>query len=217
MITAKFGGTAVTPRNLHCLKEIVGQKHGCVVVSAIGKESADDVKVTDLLKAYYRGDEKAWQAVECKYKRLALVNGIDEDVEKLLFDAKKRSLCNGADYCLSLGEELAAKLVASFLKVPYIEAEKCIVFGKNSLDVKRTFAICKTVSAVCRWRLWVVSTADAKGQEGLFPRRRGRYGKHLRRGIAQHAVRKLDGRQRRVRGKSSSCANAKNDKQFELP
>lgn len=139
MITAKFGGTAVTPRNLHCLKEIIGQKHGCVVVSAIGKESADDVKVTDLLKVYYRGDEKAWQAVECKYKRLALVNGINEDVEKLLFDAKKRSLCNGADYCLSLGEELAAKLVASFLKVPYIEAEKCVVFGKNSLDVKRTF------------------------------------------------------------------------------
>lgn len=134
MITAKFGGTAVTPANLKYVKQCVTDKHGVVVVSAIGKEYSADVKVTDLLMQYYKTrDEALWQAIEDKYRRLAEVNGINVDVGGLLFSAHNRALTYNLDYCLSLGEELAAKMVAQFLNAAYVEAADVIRFGTRKL------------------------------------------------------------------------------------
>lgn len=126
----------MTAQNMGCLK-VLSQNHRCVVVSAVGKEHPSDVKTTDLLIAHYNG-ANVWQQIEQKYKRLVQVNGVQVDVEKLLFEAKRRSLNNGLAYCMSLGEELSAKIAAAFLNCAYVEAESCFRFDSRGLQWKAT-------------------------------------------------------------------------------
>lgn len=138
MITSKFGGTSVTPQNFQQLKKLVAP-NGCIVVSAIGKEFVGDQKVTDLLFRHFRGDESAWGKITDKFVRLVTVNGVQVDIEKLLFQAKRRSLIS-LPHCLSLGEELTAKVASHYLDVPYLEADELFRFEKDKLNVKRTLA-----------------------------------------------------------------------------
>ncbi|MCM1289055.1 MAG: hypothetical protein NC132_00100 [Corallococcus sp.] len=140
MITAKFGGTAVTAQNLHCIKSIITSHHKCVVVSAVGREHAADVKTTDLLQRHFYGDAHAWPEVCRKYRRLAEVNGVQLDVDKLLFDAERRSRAYDLAYCMSLGEELSARIVAKFLNAQYLEAQELLVFRGKRLARSATFA-----------------------------------------------------------------------------
>lgn len=139
MITAKFGGTAITPRNLVYVKQCLSPAHKCVVVSAIGREHACDAKTTDLLKQYFvTRDERLWNAVADKYRRLVEVNSVNIDVEQILFSARSRAAAYNLDYCMSLGEELSAKVVASYLNAAYVEAEQAVRFGVRSLLYKAT-------------------------------------------------------------------------------
>ncbi len=129
MIVAKFGGTAVTPRNLIYLKRIATPTRRAIVVSAIGREYKEDVKATDLLLGYFEErDERLWQVFADKYRRLAEVNGIKLNLEELLCDAHLRATRFDKTYCASLGEELSARLVAAYLGATYIEAERAVRF-----------------------------------------------------------------------------------------
>ena len=140
MITAKFGGTAITPRNLIHLKEIITPYHKCVVVSAVGKEYQNDTKTTDLLIEYYnKPSDLVWDKIADKYRRLVEVNAIDIDVNKLLLDARNRATVYNLQYCMSLGEELSARVVAAFLRARYLEAENVVRFENGSLDVENTY------------------------------------------------------------------------------
>lgn len=143
MITAKFGGTAVIPQNLHCLKNLVRANCNCVVVSAVGKISPNDTKTTDLLIRHFRGDNSAWSKIEEKYRYLVSVNSVNIDIDRLLFDAKAQSKISLA-HCMSLGEELSAKVVAKFLDATYIEAADCIVFNGKALAHKKSKANLKS-------------------------------------------------------------------------
>lgn len=142
MITAKFGGTAVTPRNLARVKEIVTPFHKCIVVSAVGKEYQNDTKTTDLLIEYFNNPTDAiWDKIADKYRRLVDVNGIDIDVNELLVDARNRATRYSLQYCMSLGEELSAKVVARFLNAKYLEAEEVIRFeASGNLNEETTYS-----------------------------------------------------------------------------
>ncbi|MCH5159242.1 MAG: hypothetical protein J1F66_00140 [Clostridiales bacterium] len=141
MITAKFGGTSITARNLYHLKEIITPFHNCVVVSAVGKEHFADTKTTDLLREYFvTQSEGVWQQIGDKYRLLVEVNGIKTDVEELLRDAKSRALAFDMPYCASLGEELSAKIVAKYLNAKYVEAEQVVRFKKGKLQMRQTYA-----------------------------------------------------------------------------
>lgn len=141
MITAKFGGTAVTPRNLIYIKQILTPYHKIVVVSAVGKEFQDDVKTTDLLRQYYQTQQDClWEKISDKYRRLVEVNGISIDIEALLADAKSRATCYDLQYCMSLGEELSARVVASYLNAQYIEAEQVVRFDNGKCDYELTYS-----------------------------------------------------------------------------
>lgn len=140
MITAKFGGTAVTAQNLHCLKSILTPSHKCIVVSAVGREYPQDDKTTDLLSRHFKGDPLAWDKICQKYRRLVEVNGVQIDVDKMLANAKRRSRAFDLAYCMSLGEELSAQIVAKFLNAQYVEAQDVVVFSGNRLAVSATFA-----------------------------------------------------------------------------
>lgn len=139
MITAKFGGTAITPSNLHFVKSCLTPNHNVVVVSAVGKEHPDDCKATDLLRNYYLSrDERFWTAFCGKYRRLTECNSVELDVDRLLFDARLRADKFDLAYCMSLGEELSAKIVAKYLSATYVEAEQTVRFGKRKLLLKDT-------------------------------------------------------------------------------
>lgn len=128
----------MSPQNFGCIRRLVSENCGCVVVSAIGKESFADTKVTDLLKRHFEGDQNAWATIENKFRRLVEVNSVPVDVDRLLFDAHARSCLYGKDYCLSLGEELTAKIASAYLGCDYLEAERCIIFRKGKLCLKDT-------------------------------------------------------------------------------
>lgn len=140
MIVAKFGGTAVTPRNLKYVKRLAAGR-SAIVVSAVGREFKSDVKATDLLLGYFdSGNEALWAAFADKYRRLAVVNAINADVDALLAEAHARALCCGRDYCASLGEELSARLAAKFLGGDYVEAQDVVLFDKwGNLLQKETY------------------------------------------------------------------------------
>ncbi|MBR2985970.1 MAG: hypothetical protein IKC58_05180 [Clostridia bacterium] len=147
MITAKFGGTAITPNNLVYLKKILTPNHKMVVVSAIGKIHPNDVKTTDLLATYYHThNDQIWQTIANRYRKLVDVNCVDVDIDKLLHDAKNRATKFGLDYCMSIGEELSAKVVAKFLGGVYIEAQDVVVFGKRKLNTRQTLAKLKNAT-----------------------------------------------------------------------
>lgn len=134
MITAKFGGTAITPANLHFVKSCLGRAHNAVVVSAIGKEHPQDIKATDLLREFYiTRNETLWSKLSDKYRRLVDRNSIDVDIDKLLSDARVRATRYNMAYCMSLGEELSAKVVSEYLSATYIEADRIVRFGKRNL------------------------------------------------------------------------------------
>ena len=147
MITAKFGGTAITPNNLVYLKKILTPNHKMVVVSAIGKIHPNDVKTTDLLATYFRThNDQIWQTSANRYRKLVDVNCVDVDIDKLLYDAHSRATKFGLDYCMSLGEELSAKVVAKFLGGVYIEAQEVVVFGKRALNTRQTLTKLKNAT-----------------------------------------------------------------------
>ena len=144
MITAKFGGTAITPANLHFVKEIISPFHKCVVVSAVGREYPQDVKTTDLLERYYvSGDEAAWRAIADKYVRLAAVNCIPINAEQTLSEARSRARSQTLSYCMSLGEELSARFVAKYLNAAYVEADEIVRFDGVSLAFDDTVSLMK--------------------------------------------------------------------------
>ena len=171
MITAKFGGTSITARNLFHLKDIITPFHNCVVVSAVGKEHFADIKTTDLLSTYYQTHtESCWQQIADKYRRLVEVNGISIDIEALLYDAKNRALAFDASYCASLGEELSAKVVAAYLNATYIEAEQVVRFSKCKLQSRTTYSNVKKAFADVQLGVIGGFYGGMEGGRATFPR-----------------------------------------------
>ncbi len=137
MITAKFGGTAITGENLKYVKRFAQGKR-CVVVSAVGSESVDSKKVTDLLQAYYKTrSQEIWDRICAKYRRLVEGNLI-MNVDDLLAAARHKIDVADDAFCLSVGERLSAKIVAEYLGATYLEAAGLVVFQNGVLDVKST-------------------------------------------------------------------------------
>lgn len=128
MITLKFGGTAMTPQNIKFVKQAVQNQNCAVVVSAPGKTFSADKKVTDLLIAYYReGSDDNWQPIAQKFRALAYFADCTTDVDRLLFEARLAAR-SSLWHCMSVGEELSAKITANYLGFDYVEADKTFAF-----------------------------------------------------------------------------------------
>lgn len=117
-----------------------------IVVSACGKESDEDHKVTDLLyliEAHVRygvSYDSLLDEVKKKYKRicdaLALHLDIDAEFERI------RSLLErheSTDYLVSRGEYLAAKMLAEFIGATFVDARDVIHFRySGEIDMEHT-------------------------------------------------------------------------------
>ncbi len=142
MIVCKFGGSSVAEaQQIRKVKQIIDSdpRRQIVVVSAPGKRSKDDEKVTDML---YACNAMVQQALSCKdlFKKISLryttiltdlglqakpFLPVLEEVRQMI-DAG-----HGAEYAASRGEYLAARMVATFLGWEFLDTDPLIVINHD--------------------------------------------------------------------------------------
>lgn len=138
----KFGGSSVADAGQFLkIKNIVksDKSRKFVVVSAVGKASKDDHKITDLLYVLYShvkygvDYESIMKIVEDKYNAIKNELGLSVDLEAEFNEIRKNlnKHCD-VDYVVSRGEYLSAKLMADYLGGIFVDAKDVIFFGYDN-------------------------------------------------------------------------------------
>ncbi len=147
---AKFGGSSVAgSQQFKKVKAIVDRDPGIkvVVVSAAGKRSSDDHKLTDLLylcHAHLSYGVPCDDIVHTIEQRLCQIRdelGISFDVgaemEKL---EKSMNKDMSADELVSRGEYLTSRLMADYLGFQFVDAADCVFFSfDGQIDEEKTY------------------------------------------------------------------------------
>ncbi len=153
----KFGGSSVADaEQFRKVREIVlsDPERRVVVVSAAGKRSAADHKLTDLLylcQAHLRYGvpcEDILDGIEARFAAIRDELGLRFDVAAE-FRALRRSLNRDSpvDLLVSRGEYFTARLMAEYLDYPFVDAADCVIFGpEGQLDREKTYA---AIRAAC--------------------------------------------------------------------
>lgn len=148
---AKFGGSSVAGAEQFAkVREIVraDPTRRLVVVSAAGKRSPDDHKLTDLLYlchahlTYGVSCEDILHTIEQRFAEIRDALGLRFDVEGE-FNALRATLSRdmSVDELVSRGEYFTARLMAEYLKYAFVDAASCIFFGLDGqIDRGRTDA-----------------------------------------------------------------------------
>ena len=147
---AKFGGSSVaSAEQFKKVKDIIEQEkeRKYIVVSACGKESHEDYKVTDLLylceahAQYHVSYDDLFQLVKDKYQRIKEGLGLSIDLEKE-FDIMETALSKenySTDYLVSRGEYLTAKCLAEYVDGEFVDAADVISFSyEGEVDLEET-------------------------------------------------------------------------------
>jgi len=141
MKVSKFGGSSVADAaQLRKVQNIVRQdpERRVVVVSAPGKRTSDDTKITDLLYRCHDcvQDDTAFdaifQTIADRYRGIVRELGLSMDLEKELASVRenmKRSTT--PDYAASRGEYLNAKITACLLDSEFVDASDLIRFDST--------------------------------------------------------------------------------------
>ena len=126
---AKFGGTSLaTPANIRRVVDIIRSdpSRRVIVVSAPGKRTPDDTKITDLLIQLSREfDETIFNQFADRFLEIehafALSTNIKHELELFRKQLLARKLTR--DYIISRGEYFMAKLMSSILSFEFIDIE----------------------------------------------------------------------------------------------
>ena len=143
MKTAKFGGTSLADAaRFRQVKRIVSADPELrfVVVSAPGKRSAEDKKVTDLLYDCHAAvktgtdPEAAFAPVAARFRQIAqeLRLGIDLEAELRQIENDLRSGASAA-YCASRGEYLSGRMLAALLGWPFLDPAELHFFDADGV------------------------------------------------------------------------------------
>lgn len=143
MKTAKFGGTSLADAaRFRQVKRIVSADPELrfVVVSAPGKRSAEDKKVTDLLYDCHAAvktgadPETAFAPVAARFRQIAqeLRLGIDLEAELRQIEKNLRSGASAA-YCASRGEYLSGRMLAALLDWPFLDPAELHFFDADGV------------------------------------------------------------------------------------
>ena len=145
----KFGGSSVAgAEQFEKVKHIIeaDASRRVVVVSAAGKRSSDDHKLTDLLYlchahlTYGVSCDEIMDTIEQRFVQIRDALGLSLDVEGEM--ARLRGRLNrdmSVDELVSRGEYFTARLMAEYLGFAFIDAADCIFFGYDGqLDRERT-------------------------------------------------------------------------------
>ena len=141
--TVKFGGTSLADAQMikRCADIVLADdSRRYVIVSAPGKRSADDEKVTDLLYALYSENElhhdtePILRRIMERFENIVHDLSVDFDLDSE-FDVIRENLEKGAsrDYFASRGEYLNAKIFAAYIDRPFVDAADLIRFYDNRL------------------------------------------------------------------------------------
>ena len=150
LIVAKFGGSSVADAaQIKKLAEIVrsDSRRRFIVVSAAGKRSGTDKKITDLLYLCHSLHEQgldmstAFNPIEDRYREIARELHV-ESVEEWLSEIKTEiSEGTYVDWIVSRGEYLSAKIIAAYLNAEFVDAIDGIRFGTDGrLHAAETYA-----------------------------------------------------------------------------
>lgn len=172
---AKFGGSSLASAGQFSkVKNIIQAKEDreIIVVSAPGKRSKDDQKVTDLLEKYYEGKKRAQDlevmiesfrkdqaaksreaqealtAVQDRFQEIVRDLDLEEDLKEDLDETfQDLDRTQSKDFVLSRGEYLNAKILAQALGYDFIDAKNLIKLkNQDQLDYGETYkAIVKTI------------------------------------------------------------------------
>jgi len=147
---AKFGGSSVAGADqFKKVKAIIQEDPArrIVVVSAAGKRSSEDHKLTDLLYlchahlTYGVPGDSILQTIQERFAEIRSDLGLQYDVERdfaALRDGLSRD--TSADELVSRGEYFTARLMAEYLDYDFVDAAQCIFFGfDGQLDLEKTY------------------------------------------------------------------------------
>jgi len=148
---SKFGGSSVADAvQLRKTQDIVlkDPERRVIVVSAPGKRTSDDTKITDLL---YRCHEcvrdgktfdALFQTIADRFHEIVRELGLSLDLEKDLITVREKMKQSATpDYAASRGEYLNAKITASLLGREFVDAAEVIRFESSGrLDTDATVA-----------------------------------------------------------------------------
>lgn len=140
MKVVKFGGSSVADaKQLTKIKEIVqaDTERKIVVVSAAGKRTKTDSKLTDLLYLCYahvkygQDCSKVFNEIIGRYEEIIKDLGIDLDLSDEFAELKTRLDNNNIDQdeLVSRGEYFSAKITAKMLDFDFVDAIECIKFN----------------------------------------------------------------------------------------
>ena len=146
---AKFGGSSVAgAEHFRKVKSIIeaDPARRVVVVSAAGKRSADDHKLTDLLYlchahlSYGVSCDDILQTIEGRFAEIRTELGLRFDAEgEMKKLAAGLSRDTSVDELVSRGEYYTARLMAEYLGYRFIDAADCVFFGYDGqIDRDRT-------------------------------------------------------------------------------
>lgn len=160
MKVCKFGGSSLADASqIKKMKKIIqmDKQRTFVVPSAPGKRFDGDIKVTDLLIAYYnakQSDEKdrIFEDIKQRYVQIRDELELSIDIEKHL-DKIKKDIAGGAgeDYTLSRGEYLNGLLIADFLRYDFIDPSEAIFFNaKGEYESEKTRTVMRAKLGHCK-------------------------------------------------------------------
>jgi aspartate kinase len=150
MKVAKFGGSSMSHEDqFKKVKSIItsDSKRKVVVVSALGKRTKKDDKVTDLLyliHAYLQHGvdwTPLWEKICERFIQvrdvLTLNFPIENELQRIQEKLKKEKVSQ--DYLVSRGEYLTAQLMAEYIGYTFVDAKELIFFDySGEVDEKRT-------------------------------------------------------------------------------
>jgi aspartate kinase len=137
-IVSKFGGSSVA--NADQIRKVAAiikkdTRRRVVVVSAPGKRSKNDEKITDILISCHAMASKGedfiprFVLIRERFNEIAAALGLGEDFDPVL-DEVEKDIAGGADQSavVSRGEYLGARLIAKFLAWEFVDAAELIRF-----------------------------------------------------------------------------------------
>lgn len=141
MKVCKFGGTSMAnSKTITQVADIVraDKQRRYVVVSAPGKRTSEDIKVTDALYTCHRekGEksncDSAFAVIEKRFLDIEKELGVDVGMKAELAAIKKNIEAGAsADYTASRGEYLSARVLAAVLGVEFVDTADLIKFDKD--------------------------------------------------------------------------------------
>jgi aspartate kinase len=139
----KFGGTSLADASqLRRVKAIVEAEPGrrWVVVSAPGKRTSADHKITDLFYLCHEnakrgiGFEEVFGIIAGRYEQIVAELALNVPIKALLDEVRTRIKAGAtADYCASRGEFLHGHIVAAFLGYTFVDPAEMVRFDERGV------------------------------------------------------------------------------------